>query len=418
MTPHIDTQVCVVGGGPGGLMLGLELARRGCDVVVVEQSTKFTRHFRGESVSPDSVRLLDQRGLLEEISARLDFEETRRFEISDGGRRVLEVDFRDLSPTGYLPIELPQQILLDVLAEAAARHPGFTLLRGSSATGLVEEGGRVVGVRCGGGQDGGTQIRAALTVGADGRFSRVLRQSGLAHKKTPLNRDVLWCTLPFPDTWDRSTVRVRIDGDQHALCLPTHPGLVRVGLNIPKGGLKEFRGLGINALRSRLSSLVPELAPAAAEHITGWNSMMLLDIFTTSVPQWSRPGLVLIGDAAHTLSPVLGQGVNHAVIDAVTLAPLVARALRSSDRSGLLDAATQRFQHLRSPHVEQARKVQLAQERAFSVSSAPAVRVRQGLYTLIDSNDWLKRRVWRRVYYTLPAGRRHDSPIPRHSTPL
>ncbi|MFF3838326.1 FAD-dependent monooxygenase [Streptomyces sp. NPDC001930] len=408
MTTRLDAQVCVVGGGPGGMMLGLELALRGCRVVVVEQSTKFTRHFRGESVSPDSVRLLDRRGLLQEIRTRLDFEETRRFEISDGRRRVLEVDFEKLTPTGYLPIELPQQILLDVLADAAARHPHFTLLRGSSATALIEEGGRVVGVRCSGGKEGrgdqeGTEIRAALTVGADGRFSRMLRLSGLAHTKTPLDRDVLWCTLPFPDAWDRGTVRVRIDGNQHALCLPTHPGLVRVGLNIPKGGLKEFRRLGVGALRSRLASLVPELAPAAEEHITDWSSMMLLDIFTTSVPQWSRPGLVLMGDAAHTLSPVLGQGVNHAVIDAVTLARLVAPVLDAPVRSGRLDAATLRFQQLRGPHVERARKVQLAQERAFSVSSGPAVRARQGLYTLIDSTDWLKRRIWRRVYYTLSS---------------
>lgn len=396
----VTTQVCIVGGGPAGLTLGLDLARRGCRVVVVEQSAKYTRHFRGESVSPDSVRLLDRLGLLQKISAKLNYEETERFEISDGGRPVLAVDFRDLSPTGYLPIELPQQVLLEVLAEAAEAEESFTLLRRSTAVELLEEGGRVTGVRCNG-PGGATDIRADLTVGADGRFSRILKLSKLPCRTTPLGRDVVWFKLPLPPQWDSATVHVRIDADQHALLLPTHPGQVRVGLNIPKGGLKAFRAGGLATLHTRVTALAPELGPAVREHITTWSDVQLLDIFTTTVPRWSRPGLVLIGDAAHTLSPVLGQGVNHAVIDAITLGPLIGAALGAGNRAARLTAATERFQRIREPDVRRARRIQLAQERAFALSSRPAVSARQVLYRIVNSQQWLKHRIWRRVYYTL-----------------
>ncbi|PIB12317.1 hypothetical protein B1C81_02400 [Streptomyces sp. HG99] len=392
----------MIGGGPGGLMLALQLARRGNRVVVVEQSARYKRHFRGESISPDSVRLLDRLGLMNAIAARGEFARTNRFEISDGGAAALRVDFRDISPDGSLPTEIPQQVLLEVLAEEAARHPGFTLLRRHSVTGLLRSAdGRITGARCTG-PDGPLDIHADLTVGADGRFSSVLELSGLPFTRKPLGRDVLWFKVPLPDTWDDDTVRVRIDRDRHALMLPTHPRSLRVGLNIPKGGLKQVRAQGLPALHGQITAFAPELGPAVRTHITRWSDLSLLDIFTTSVPRWSRDGLVLIGDAAHTLSPILGQGVNHAIMDALALAPLVSDALTAPDRRQRLATALTRFQKLREPAVERTRRTQSAQERAFGLSSAPAVQARQRVYRLVNSQKWLKHWLWRRIYYTLP----------------
>lgn len=394
-------QVCVVGGGPGGLMTALELARSGCEVVVVEQSAKFTRHFRGESISPDSVRLLERRGLMTAIEKQIDIERTNRFEIMDGGRPVLGVDFGALAADGVLPVELPQQILLETLADEADGYPSFTLLRHTSVVGLIEEDGRVAGVRCTG--EGPAEIRAALTIGADGRFSKVREFAGLAYNKIGLGRDVLWFTLPFPSEWDRATARVRISGDHHALLLPTYPDMVRVGLNIPKGGLKAFRANGIEALHARVDQLAPELGAGVRERITSWRDVLLLDIFTTTMPRWSRPGLILIGDAAHTLSPILGQGVNHAIMDATTLAPLVLSALAEPRPQRALAAAARRFQRVREPYIRRTRRVQLMQERAFSISSGPLVRARQRVYRFVDSHAQLKRRIWRRVYHAMPS---------------
>ncbi|MGI3203470.1 FAD-dependent monooxygenase [Streptomyces sp. GLT-R25] len=157
--------------------------------------------------------------------------------------------------------------------------------------------------------EGEREIRATLTVAADGRFSKVREMSSLAYRTVPLERDVIWLKLPFPyGDWDDRTYRVRIRGDQHGLFIPTRPDSVRVGFNIPKGGLKEMRAQGLPRLYERLDALAPELSGAVREQVRSWSDTSMLDIFTTVVPRWSAPGIVLVGDAAHTLTPILWAG--------------------------------------------------------------------------------------------------------------
>ncbi|MER5772449.1 FAD-dependent oxidoreductase [Streptomyces sp. NPDC001985] len=400
MTAELTAQVCVVGGGPAGLTLAMELARRSVSVVVLEQSAHFNRSFRGESVSPDSVWLLDRLGLLDRLAGT--YAQMHRMELTDSGRTVLRADFSGFRYPHPYPVELPQPALLSALADAGREHPGYTLRQSATAVGLLREhgdSGPVTGVRART-PDGGITVRAALTVAADGRFSKVREMSGLPYEKLPLDRDVIWLRLPFPADWDRNTYRVRIHGGEHGLFIPTHPDSVRVGLNIPKGGLRQLRAQGPAALHERVDRLAPELSDTVRAHVTTWSDTSMLDIFTTVVPRWSMPGLVLMGDAAHTLTPILGQGVNHAIIDAVTLAPLVEEAFAAGgDGRAALLRAGEEFQRAREESVRLSRALQLRQEHLFSLDTRLGGLLRRALYRVVDRNRALQRRVLARAYF-------------------
>ncbi|AQU68940.1 FAD-dependent oxidoreductase [Streptomyces niveus] len=402
MTTELTADVCVVGGGPAGLTLAVELAKRSVSVVVVEQSGHFDRSFRGESVSPDSVWLLDKLGVL----GRLDgaYQQMHRMEIVDSGSTVMRADFRRFPYPHPYPVEMPQPALLSALAALGQEeHPEhFTLVRRATATRLLRaggEGGPVTGVVART-PEGELTVHAALTVAADGRFSKVREMSGLPYTKVPLERDVVWLKLPFPSEWDDRTYRIRIRGDQHGLFIPTHPDSVRVGFNIPKGGLKELRAQGLPALYERLDGLAPELAGSVRSEIRSWSDTSMLDIFTTTVPSWSMPGLVLIGDAAHTLTPILGQGVNHAIIDAVTLAPLVRDAIDAGGDEAALGRAGAEFQRAREESVAKSRGLQLRQERLFALHGVGGIG-RRSLYRVMDRSQKLKQRVLAGAYFQL-----------------
>ncbi|GLX54180.1 monooxygenase [Streptomyces hygroscopicus subsp. hygroscopicus] len=401
-TTELTAEVCVVGGGPAGLTLAVELAKRSVSVVVLEQSGHFDRSFRGESVSPDSVWLLDELGVLDRLHGA--YQQMHRMEIVDSGSTVLRADFRRFRYPHPYPVEMPQPALLSALAALGQEeHPEhFVLVRRATATRLLRSadgGGPVTGVTART-PEGEITVRAALTVAADGRFSKVREMAGLPYTKLPLDRDVVWLKLPFPPEWDDRTYRIRIRGDQHGLFIPTHPNSVRVGFNIPKGGLKALRAQGLPALYERLDLLAPELSGSVRSEIRSWSDTSMLDIFTALVPRWSMPGLVLIGDAAHTLTPILGQGVNHAIIDAVTLAPLVREAIDAGGDEAALLRACEEFQRAREEAVGRSRGLQLRQERLFALHGAGGV-LRRSLYRVVDQSQKLKEKVLGGAYFQL-----------------
>ena len=395
----VEADICVVGAGPAGLTLALGLARRGRDVVVLDQKSAFERSFRGETMSPDAVWLLDRLGVLGRL--RGSTLTTKRIELRDGGRRVLTADFAASGRPSPYPVEIPQPLLLAALHEQASALPGYRLLRGHAASGLLRDGaGRVAGVRCER-PDGSVEVRAALTVAADGRYSTLRDLAGLDAAKIPLARDFVWFKVPMPPRWDRDVYHVRLLRGAQAVIIPTVPDHLRVGFNVPKGELRRLRARGIGALHERIAELAPDLAPTVRDHVADWSGTAALDIFTAVVPRWSVPGFVLAGDAAHTLSPVLGLGVHHALVDAVHLAPLAADALGRPGRGAALDAAAAEFQRLREPSVALSRSLQLRQERAFEVSGFAGAALRRNVYRAVDRVGFLKQRLMTATYYSL-----------------
>jgi 2-polyprenyl-6-methoxyphenol hydroxylase-like FAD-dependent oxidoreductase len=324
MTLPEQTEVLIVGGGPAGSLLGCLLARRGIDVVVVEKQVDLERDFRGETIAARSTVTLRQLGFGPALDAH-GYLETDSVTITSEGRQIFHVDYHSF-PIGAVPIDIPQPALIGIFQQAAAHLPTFHYVSGTTLTGLLESDGAVRGgvFRT---RDGGrAQVRARLTVGADGRFSKVRKSAGLAANIQPMERDFLSFKLPRPPEWGRRAELV-IDRDRHLVILPTFPNFLRVGHNLPKRGLGELRKAGFDAFRDGICEIDPRLRPLVAEHLRSWDDTGFLEIFTAELDEWTRDGLLLIGDASHTCTPILGQGVNLAIQDAVGVTPIIASAL-------------------------------------------------------------------------------------------
>ncbi|GAA1955240.1 FAD-dependent monooxygenase [Kitasatospora viridis] len=324
MTVPATTDVLIVGGGPAGALLGCLLARRGIEVLVVEKQQGLERDFRGETLAAPSAVTLRRLGFGPALTEH-GYLETTAVSMRMEGRQVFRVDYSRF-PVGVLPIDIPQPALIGMFNEAAAGLPGHTYAAGTAFTGLLQQDGAVHGAVLKLPDGSRAEVRTRLLVGADGRFSKVRKAAGLAADVRPMQRDFLSFKLPRPADWGTEAELVVLR-DKHLVVLPTFPDYLRVGHNLPKRGLGDLRKEGFEAFRDGIAAIDPRLAPLLAEHLLSWDDTSFLEIFTAEVPTWSRDGLVLLGDASHTVTPILGQGVNLAIQDAVCLAPVIARAL-------------------------------------------------------------------------------------------
>jgi 2-polyprenyl-6-methoxyphenol hydroxylase-like FAD-dependent oxidoreductase len=317
-----ETTTCViVGGGPAGMVLGLLLARAGVEVTLLEKHADFLRDFRGDTVHPSTLRLLDDLGLWDEFSkvpqSRID-----HLGIDVDGRPLTLVDLRRLhQPHPYIAM-VPQWDLLNLLAEAAQAEPTFKLRMSTEVTGLLREGDRVTGVRYRS-LDGEGELTADLTVACDGRTSTVRRESGLPVREWPVPFDVWWFRLPRDADAEYSLVP-RIEPGRVLIMIPRE-GYFQIAYMIPKGSDERLRARGLEALRDEVAALVPE---AEAANLTSWDDVKLLDVKLNRLKRWHTDGLLCIGDAAHAMSPMGGVGINIAVQDAVGAATLLAEPLR------------------------------------------------------------------------------------------
>jgi 2-polyprenyl-6-methoxyphenol hydroxylase-like FAD-dependent oxidoreductase len=376
-----ETDVLIVGGGPAGALLGFLLARRGIDVLVVEKQTSLERDFRGETVAAPSVLTLRRLGFGPALDAH-GFLRTEGVTMRMEGRRVMHVDYRRFA-IGEVPVDIPQPPMIAMFADAAAACPTFEYRFGTGFTGLIrDDDGTVRGAKLRHRDGTTTEVRARLVVGADGRFSKVRHAAGITADVQHMARDFLSFRLPRPPGWGLQAELV-VDHDRHLVVLPTFPDFLRVGNNLPKRGLGALRKAGFGAFMEGVMALDPRLAPLVDEHLTSWDDTSFLEIFTAEVPEWTRDGLVLIGDASHTCTPILGQGVNLAIQDAVVIAPVIARALA---RSGTVPAtAFADFVTERRRHKAHVTSFQRLQEKALAVGSPTGVLLRRARYRLLDA---------------------------------
>lgn len=317
---------CVTGGGPAGMMLGVLLARAGVKVCVLEKHADFFRDFRGDTIHPSTLRMMEELGWLDEF-LKLPHQEVQRLYMQFGDTRVEMADFSHLPITTKFIALMPQWDFLNFLAEKGRAYPGFDLKMNTEATELVQEGGRVVGVKANS-PDGPITIRADLVVAADGRSSTLRAAAGFLPENFGAPMDVMWFRLPRLPT-DTEETQGRFDAG-HVFIMLQRGDYWQCAFVIPKGGDAATRAAGLDAFRKSVGALLP-FDPERANDIASWDQVKLLTVAVDRLKTWTKPGFLCIGDAAHAMSPIGGVGVNLAVQDAVAAANRLWQPLKEGD---------------------------------------------------------------------------------------
>jgi 2-polyprenyl-6-methoxyphenol hydroxylase-like FAD-dependent oxidoreductase len=318
----MKVRCCVVGGGPAGMMLGYLLGRAGVDVVVLEKHADFFRDFRGDTVHPSTLQVMDELGLIDGF-LKLPHQELQKMDGIFGGVSVRVADLSRLKVKYNFVAFMPQWDFLNFLREAGKRFASLKVMMSTEATDLIRRGDTVTGVRAMT-PDGPIEIEADLTVACDGRHSTVRERAGLQVEEIGAPMDVLWFRAGRrPD--ETENVFARVD-----------PGKMMVTFDrgdywqcayvIAKGQYEAVKARGLPALLDDVVRMAPVLKSGIAE-VKSWDDVKLLTVAINRLPRWTRPGLLCIGDAAHAMSPVGGVGVNLAVQDAVATANLLAAKL-------------------------------------------------------------------------------------------
>lgn len=365
------TPVVIVGAGPAGAALALCFASRGIATTLIERQHDFEREFRGELIMPSGLAVLDALGVDVEKDG-IQHSRPGEIDVFIEHRRLLRLYAGSAVFEGRPPLFVSQPALLEHLVALASRHPGFRLLRGASVRDLLHDGGRVAGVQVDR-ADGVQSLRAALVVGADGRASVVRHHGGFTARERGTPMDVVWTKLPLTG-WS-GAAHVYVEGGHLLLVYPSPDGLLQLAWTILKGTFGELKNRGVEDwVREMANYASPALAAhlrANADHVM---RPFLLRAVTDRVTGWARPGALVIGDAAHTMSPVGGQGVNVALRDAVVAANHLVPVLRAGGDDDAIDAAAAQIEPERDPEIDRIQQLAAVPPRLM-LAPGPIARI-------------------------------------------
>jgi len=351
-----QTPCCVVGAGPAGVMLSLLLARAGIPVTLLEAHRDFDRDFRGDTIHPSTLEVLDQIGLADRLH-QLPHVKAPFFRTVTSNGVETGLEFHRLPTRFPYMMIMPQSRFLEFLTEEAAKYPHFRIVMGANVQRLLEESGTVRGVAYPH-QGGQCEVRALLTVAADGRFSRLRKLARLEPVSQSDPMEVIWFRLPRrPD--DHPDEATLYFGSRQVVVVLGRTHEWQAGAVLPKGGYQQFKAEGVNALQQSIASSVPWLGDRVGL-LNDWHSVNVLSVEASLLIRWQRPGLLLIGDAAHVMLPVGGVGINCAIADAVEAANVLVEPLRAGR---LQDAQLSEVQRRRERVTRIVQRFQAAQQK-------------------------------------------------------
>ncbi|HEY0625912.1 MAG TPA: FAD-dependent oxidoreductase [Allosphingosinicella sp.] len=381
----LKTDLCIVGGGPAGMMAGLLFARAGVRTLVLEKHADFLRDFRGDTVHPSTLEIFGELGLVDELLSR-PHARAETFTAIVAGEEIPFADFGALDVSCPFVALMPQWDFLDCTADAAREYPSFSLRMEAEVTDLAEEQGRVTGVRLADGQT----IRARLVLAADGRHSVIRDQAGLPLEDLGAPMDVFWFRISKPKTKENRTSF--LVGAGQVMALIDRGDYWQSAYVFPKGGAERIKAKGIEAFRSAVAAGAPMLAGRIHE-LRSWEDVKLLAVSLNRLKQWHRPGLLLIGDAAHAMSPMGGVGINLAIQDAVAAANILADPMAAGEDPDLLLEQVQERRMMPTRVIQTIQRV--AQERVIGplLEEPRLIERPPRLLQLFKRSSWLRRRV-------------------------
>lgn len=348
------TDICIVGAGPAGALLATLLVQRGLDVTLIESSAALGKAFRGEHINEQGEAILAQHNLLAAVKRRGMLLMTRLENWKDG--TCYKTIFPD-AETGHLGIHVPQRFLLAAILEPIIQAPNFHLLLGTRMRDLLTDDKQVIGVVAETHHER-FHVYSKLVVGADGRYSVVRKKAHIPYHTWEHGYDLLWARIPRPKDWEPIIRMALIDGKQLALFTQAE-GRIQVGWNIDKGSFPMWCKQPFEPFIAQLKKAFPALTDVVDATITSWQDFVLLDVHSSYADYWGRDGVMLLGDAAHTMTPTGAFGLNSALVDAHYLATIIAHD------GTLSNAAIQQFEAARSQMIHHLQQEQIREEQHF-----------------------------------------------------
>lgn len=354
---NYEADACIVGAGPSGALLGYLLAKKGLSVLLLEQHEELGKTFRGEFLNEEGEAVLKSHDLFQAVEA-LGLLRMEKIDYCKQGKIIKSI-YPDPA-VGHVGIHVPQAHLLKAIVNKVQEFPNFTCLLNTKVSELItDETGRYVGVVASKGGEA-IRIRGHLLIGADGRYSTLRKQSHIEASKRKHGFDVLWAKIPAPKNWEPVIRMALIDGMQLSLFTQTN-GLIQIGWNIEQGSYPTLRKQAFTPFILQLTKAFPELKDCVSQHIRSWQDFVVLDVFSSYSTSWGTDGLVLLGDAIHTMTPTGAFGLNSALKDADCLASLLTKET-------IKQFNVKTFQQMREHDIEEVLKKQIEKEKNFAVN--------------------------------------------------